>query len=97
MNKEAFYKAMVKRFGCIPALTNYSSSAKYDIPLDEALDLVPDDDDELRARLAQGGNYAGWIEGYKKGFIDGVQALNLRLKEKMDELVVQLIGEFMED
>lgn len=97
MNKETFYKAMVKRFGCVPALTDYSASTKNDIPLDEALDLVPDEDDELRARLAQGGNYAGWIEGYKKGLIDGVQALTLRTKEKMDEIAVQLIEDLMED
>lgn len=45
MNKEKFYKAMVKRFGCIPTLTDYSSSAKNDISLDEALSLIPDDDD----------------------------------------------------
>lgn len=97
MNKEKFYEAMVKRFGCVPALTDYSSSARNDIALDEALDLIPDEDDELKARLASGGNYAGWIEGYKKGFIDGVQALGLRTKEKIDEIVVQLIEELMED
>lgn len=74
MNKETFYKAMVKRFGCVPTLTDYSSSAKHDIPLDEALDLTPnDEDDELEARPTQEGNYASWIEGYKKGFSDGVQ------------------------
>lgn len=44
MNKEKFYKAMVKRFGCVPALTDYSSSLRNDISLDEALSLIPDDD-----------------------------------------------------
>ena len=44
MDKEKFYKAMVKRFGCVPVLTDYSSSAKNDISLNEALNLIPDDD-----------------------------------------------------
>lgn len=44
MDKEKFYNAMVKRFGCSPALTDYSSSAKNDISLAKALDLIPDDD-----------------------------------------------------
>lgn len=51
MNKEKFYTAMVKRFSGIPALTDYSSSAKNDIYLDEALNLFPDEDNELIKEL----------------------------------------------
>ncbi len=44
MDREKFYKAMVKRFGSVPVLTDYSSSAKNDIYLDDALNLISDDD-----------------------------------------------------
>ena len=36
-----FRKTMIKRFGCVPCLTDYSDTARYDIPIDDALELEP--------------------------------------------------------
>lgn len=52
IERDSFYKTMIKRFGCIPALTDYSESAKNDINLYDALNLIPAADVAPRA---------GWI------------------------------------
>lgn len=41
IEREEFYKTMIKRFGCVPSITDHSSTLRNDIHLNEALDLVP--------------------------------------------------------
>ena len=41
INADNFRKTMIKRFGCIPCLTDYSDTSRYDIPIDDALKLEP--------------------------------------------------------
>ena len=36
---------------------------------------------------------ASWIEGYKAGYKDGIKALQLQTKEKIDEITTKLIEE----
>lgn len=41
IDADNFRKTMIKRFGCIPCLTDYSEASRYDIPIDDALNLAP--------------------------------------------------------
>ena len=41
IDADNFRKIMIKRFGCIPCLTDYSEASRYDIPIDDALNLAP--------------------------------------------------------
>ena len=41
IDADNFRKTMTKRFGCIPCLTDYSEASRNDIPIDDALNLVP--------------------------------------------------------
>lgn len=40
IDADDFRKTMIKRFGCVPCLTDYSEASRNDIPIDDALDLV---------------------------------------------------------
>lgn len=51
IDADNFRKAMIKRFGCIPCLTDYSEASKYDIPIDDALNLEPTADVVPRAEV----------------------------------------------
>ncbi len=44
IDADNFRKTMIKRFGCIPCLTDYSEASRNDIPIDDALDLAPTSD-----------------------------------------------------
>ena len=44
IDADNFRKIMIKRFGCIPCLTDYSETSRYDIPIDDALNLAPSAD-----------------------------------------------------
>lgn len=41
IDAELFRKTIIKRFGCVPSLTDYSSNSINDIHLDDALNLIP--------------------------------------------------------
>ena len=41
IDADNFRKTMIKRFGCVPCLTDYSEASRYDIPIDDALNLAP--------------------------------------------------------
>ena len=41
IDADNFRKTMIKRFGCIPCLTDYSEASRYDMPIDDALKLAP--------------------------------------------------------
>lgn len=41
IDADNFRKTMIKRFGCIPCLTDYSEASRYDMPIDDALNLAP--------------------------------------------------------
>lgn len=51
IDADNFRKTMIKRFGCIPCLTDYSEASRYDIPLDDALNLAPTADVVPRAEV----------------------------------------------
>lgn len=51
IDADNFRKAMIKRFGCIPCVTDYSEASKYDIPIDDALNLEPTIDVVPRAEV----------------------------------------------
>ena len=40
IDADDFQKTMIKRFGCVPCLTDYSEASRNDIPIDDALDLT---------------------------------------------------------
>ena len=99
MDKEKFYKAMVKRFGCVPALTDYSASAKNDIPLNEAFNLIPNDDVVLsreeyenEIKNAQKRAVKEALERLKNKFehcVGDVYSAN-RIDEKIDEIAKEM-------
>ena len=41
IDADNFRKTMIKRFGCIPCLTDYSEASRNDIPIYDALGLSP--------------------------------------------------------
>ena len=51
IDADNFRKTMIKRFGCIPCLTDYSEFSKNDIPIDDALNLVHTADVAPRAEF----------------------------------------------
>ena len=53
IDADNFRKNMIKRFGCIPCLTDYSEASRNDIPIDDALNLAPTADVAPRAELAR--------------------------------------------
>lgn len=52
IDADNFRKTMIKRFGCIPCLTDYSEASRYDIPIDDALNLVPTADVVPKSEVA---------------------------------------------
>lgn len=53
IDADNFRKTMIKRFGCIPCLTDYSEASRYDIPLDDALNLAPTADVVPKKAIAE--------------------------------------------
>ena len=53
IDADNFRKTMIKRFGCIPCLTDYSEFSRNDIPIDDALNLVHTADVAPRAEVAR--------------------------------------------
>ena len=51
IDADDFCKTMIKRFGCVPCLTDYSDTSRYDIPIDDALKLEPTADVVPRAEI----------------------------------------------
>lgn len=52
IDADNFRKTMIKRFGCVPCLTDYSEASRHDIPIDDALNLAPTADVAPRAEVA---------------------------------------------
>lgn len=41
IDADKFRKTLIKRFGCVPSLTDYSTMLSNDIHIDDAINLVP--------------------------------------------------------
>lgn len=68
IDADNFRKNMIKRFGCIPCLTDYSEASRNDIPIDDALNLATTADVAPRAELAR--EIFEEIEEHLRGIFD---------------------------
>ena len=41
IDADKFRKTLIKRFGCVPSLTDYSTMLSNDVHIDDAINLVP--------------------------------------------------------
>lgn len=82
INRDDFFKAMCKRFGCVPNLTNHSTSLRDDIHLDEALNMIPPANVVDRAMvkaleedLERTGNELANVEAERDALLEELQRL----------------------
>lgn len=78
-----FRKTMVKRFGCIPCLTDYSEASRYDIPLDDALNLAPTADVIPKEFLTQKED-----EAYARGYAEAKTEVTREIFEEIEKHLV---------
>ena len=104
-----FRKTMIKRFGCIPCLTDYSEASRYDIPLIDALNLAPTADVVPKSEVIRALNEVELLiiitkEMYKQQMEDAPNELSKQSKrtkwvafekfyEQFDELKKKYTGE----
>lgn len=89
IDADNFRKTMIKRFGCVPCLTDYSDTARYDIPIDDALELETTADVVQRSEVAR-------LEDHNKQLRYDVKKIRTEARKEFAERLHKVIDSFRE-